>query len=250
MRILAVDIETAPNEADVWGLWNQNVGLNQLRKSAEMMCWVAKWVGDRGTEFRSVHHDGKAAMVERIWTLLDEADVVMHYNGRRFDVPHIQREFVQHDPPLLPPSLYKQIDLLDVVKRQFNFPSYKLEYVAGAKGLDLGGKVSTGGHELWTRCRAGDEAAWNRMRRYNKRDVVLLERLYERLRPWVPSHPNVALYDGKPDGCPSCGSENSERRGFARTSVSAYQRFQCQDCGRWFRGTRRVEHVEVREAAA
>jgi len=34
MQILLLDIETAPNTAHVWGLWNQNVSLNQLMESS------------------------------------------------------------------------------------------------------------------------------------------------------------------------------------------------------------------------
>ncbi len=252
MRILAFDIETSPNLADVWGLWNQNVSINQLRESTQVICWVAKWIGgvDR-PEFRSVHHDGHEKMIRRMWALLDESDVVIHYNGRRFDVPHMNREFLTLG--LKPPAPFRQIDLLETIKRQFRFPSNKLAYVS--KVLGLSGKMEHEGHALWIKCMAGDPDAWERMREYNVRDVTLLEDLYSELRPWITNHPNRALYeDPDPDAvrCPTCGGRKYERRGYARTNVSTYPRYHClaESCGRWFRGSKRIANVTTQVVAA
>jgi DNA polymerase elongation subunit (family B) len=241
MKILALDIETRPNLAYVWGIWQQNIGLNQLVESVDVICWVAKWVGDPQIEFRSVYHDGRETMVRRAWALLDEADVVLHYNGIKFDVPHLNREFVQLG--LTPPSPYKQIDLLTTAKREFKFPSNKLAYVSEALGLE--GKVEHEGFSLWTKCMNGDESAWENMRQYNIRDVILLEQLYEKLRPWVRSHPNAAALTGRDVACPACGSTNQQARGYSVLQTGRYQRFQCSDCGKWSRGTERVEKVSV-----
>lgn len=242
MRILAIDIETQPNLAYVWGLWDQNVGLNQLVEAGQMMCFVSKWVGKPKVEFRSVHHDGQDKMIRRAWELLDEADVVMHYNGKRFDVPWLNREFLRLD--LNPPSPYQQIDLLQVARREFQFPSNKLEYVS--KALGLSGKVSHEGFGLWVKCMAGNDRAWKTMRKYNRQDVLLLEEMYERLRPWIRSHPSVAAFSGK-DCCPACGGENLTHRGFAFLRTGRYQRFQCGDCGKWSRSTKRHDGTTVTE---
>ena len=43
MKTLTLDIETAPQVAHVWGLWQQNVGLPQLLESGYVMCFAAKW---------------------------------------------------------------------------------------------------------------------------------------------------------------------------------------------------------------
>jgi hypothetical protein len=240
-----LDIETSPCVADVWDLWNQNIGLDQLRQSTEMICFSAKWLGDpqKETVFWSVN-DGKDAMIRAAHILLDEADAVIHYNGRKFDIPHLNREFVQAG--LKPPAPYRQIDLCDVVKRQFRFPSNKLQYVSRALGLR--GKESTGGHKLWVACMAGDPKAWARMERYNRQDVILLEGLYRKLQPWIPGHPSHAAFKGG-HMCPKCGSLKLQKRGFAFTLQSAYQRYQCQDCGGWSRSTKRTDGVTIREVA-
>lgn len=251
MRTILLDIETSPNLADVWGLWNQNVGLDQLRESSELMCFAAKWLGDPAklTRFVSGQHDprhsgGRWEMVQAAHAVLDEADAVATWNGKRFDIPHLNREFLEGG--LKPPSPYKQIDLLETAKKQFRFPSNKLQYVSTHLGLR--GKVGHGGHKLWTACMAGDEAAWRLFERYNKQDVVLLDGIYQRFQPWVPGHPSHAALNGE-DVCPKCASTRLQRRGTYQTPQSTFQRYQCQQCGAWSRATKREYGVTIREVA-
>ena len=230
MKILLLDIETAPNIAHVWGLWNQNVGINQIQASSYVMCWAAKWHSDKEVQFDSVFRTSPKRMLKTIYKLVDQADVVVHYNGTKFDMPTLNKEFVIHG--MAPPSPYKQVDLLRTARRQFRFPSNKLDYVA--KALGLGQKIKHTGHDLWVRCMAKDPEAWGVMEKYNKQDVVLLEKVYDRLLPWIAGHPNHGVYDepGIPV-CPTCGSGHLQRRGFSRSQVNKYARFQCQDCGSW-----------------
>ena len=245
MRILAVDIETCPNLVYVWGLWDQNISLSEMVESTEMLCWAAKWLDEEGIEFRSVFHDGRRKMVRRIWKLLDEADVVLHFNGRHFDVPHIQREFLEAG--MLPTAPFKQIDLLETVRKQFRFPSNKLAYVS--KRLGLEGKVEHEGFGLWLKCMADDPDAWERMKAYNVQDVLLLERMYEKLQPWIPSHPSYASEAGE-NICPKCGSKKLRAHGTTFLSTGKYQRYVCGHCGGWSRGTKRIDHTEVAQIAA
>lgn len=242
MRVLLIDIETSPNLAHVWGLWNNNVGLSQLMESTEMMCFAAKWLGAGSTMFWSSHEHGRPAMVAAAHRLLDEADVVMHYNGKSFDVPHLNREFLTAG--MTPPSPFKQIDLLLATRKNFRFPSNKLQYVSTALGLE--GKAEHEGHGLWVKCMAGDADAWKRMERYNRQDVVLLEELYEKLLPWVPSLPSRHLYGDS--GCPACGAHNAlERNGYAYTGVSKFLQYRCAECGGYFRSNRREHGLELQQ---
>lgn len=232
MKILFLDIETAPNLAHVWGIWQQDVGINQIMENGYVLCWSAKWFG-QDTQFSSIQTDGYLGMLVKVHALLDAADVVIHYNGRSFDIPTLNREFVIHKLP--PPAPYKEVDLLQVVKQKFRFPSNKLEYVSRALGLS--GKIKHSGHELWIGCMQNDPASWEEMRQYNVRDTELLEELYMKLRPWVRNHPNVLNYTERRDdvSCPTCGSHNLQSRGTYRSSVQTYQRYHCQDCGTWSR---------------
>ena len=249
LKILCIDIETTPNLAHVWGLWDQNVGLNQLLEATEMLCFAAKWYGEPRMFFGRKWFEpdpDKEQMIGLVHRLLDEADTVMHFNGKRFDVPHLNREFAQAG--WLPPSPYKQIDLLSAVKKQFKFPSNKLDYVL--KAFNLPQKVKHEGHDLWIKCMADDPKAWRKMTAYVKRDVRALEDLYDRIQPWIPGHPNVGLFQeeiGAEDLCPTCGGSDLKPQGFAYTTLGKYQRYQCAGCGKWSRSAKSAGFVSIRE---
>lgn len=241
-RILVIDIETSPNLAYVWDIWNQNVSIGQLQSTTEVICFAAKWLGEDEVMFWSQHTDGYTVMVDAAWRLLDEADAVIHYNGKRFDVPHLNREFVAAG--MVPPKPFRQIDLLSAVKRRFRFPSNKLQYVSTALGLP--GKQSHEGFDLWRKCMDGDPDAWARMETYNRQDVILTEELYQILLPWIPGHPNLNLYT-EGAGCPSCGGAVIEA-GFAYTQLSKFQQYRCTACGALSRGSRRLGGADTRES--
>ena len=200
MKILMLDIETTPMQVYTWGLWDQNIGINQIIKPTEMMCFGAKWQGKKKVTFKSVHHDGKKAMLEELHAMMEEADALVGWNSAAFDHKHINREFLENG--MQPPSVVKDLDLMSIVKSNFKFPSNKLDYVAQALGV--GAKVKHSGFELWIQCMEGNEKAWREMKRYQIQDVVLLEELYQELLPWLPGSGSVTSKERKeiasPDG--------------------------------------------------
>jgi len=191
--------------------------------------------------FDSVHASKPKMMLRRMHKLLDEADAVITYFGDSFDLPTLSKEFVLHG--FTPPAPFKKVDLCRVVQRTFKFPSNKLDYVGQALGLGM--KTRHTGFEMWVQCMAGDAKAWKLMEKYNRRDVTLLEQLYDRLKPWIKSHPNHRLYDDDAL-CPNCGSVRHQRRGYAMSKVLKYSRFQCLECGTWFRSTHCVKDATTR----
>lgn len=236
MKILILDIETRPILAYVWGIWKQNVGLNQIEEDWSILTYAAKWYGDDEYVLYDTAQGQKddTDVLESLWGLLDEADVVVAHNGERFDVPKINARFLKHG--FLPPSPYRQIDTLKVAKRNFRLTSNRLDYIA--KYLGFEGKMETGGMQLWIDCMEGDKDAWKKMLDYNIKDIDILEWVYITLRPWIHNHPVVALYDDDDDEsprCPACGSRHIHYRGFAYTPVSKFQRYVCKDCGKWGR---------------
>ena len=239
MKILLLDIETAPNKAYVWGLFDQNIALNQLDASSYILCWSAKWLGEEAITFRKVQRRTQQremrSMLLGMRALLNEADVVIHFNGSKFDIPTLQKEMLRLR--IAPPAPFKQIDLYLVARKTFRFESNKLEYLL--KVLDLSTKVKHEGFGLWVKCMDGDPEAWKTMEAYNRGDVVGLEELYLLIRPWIEKHPN---WSGFKDGpcCPKCGGTRTTRQGIAVTTTFRYQRYQCRDCGGWFRGTKTI----------
>lgn len=233
MKKLVIDCETSPNLAYIWGLWNQNVGLNQIEKTGSVISFAAKWHGAKKVMFYSDHHDGHEEMVKAAHELLSEADALIHYNGKAFDVKHLQREFLLADLP--PAAPHVDIDLLQTVRRQFKFPSNKLTHVSEALGI--GKKTPHTGFDLWRDCMMGDDKAWALMKKYNIQDVRLTEELYDKLLPWIPNHPNVSLYDDRPDACPRCGATGTmEASGMRRTKTMQYRRYRCIECSSWCKG--------------
>jgi len=244
MKKLYLDIETAPNIAMAWGLFNQNIGLSQIVRSGYTLCWAAKWSGKSKIMFASVQ-DGEKKMIEKIHALLEEADAVVHYNGRKFDIPTLNKEFLKHE--LHPPSSYQQIDLYLAVRRKFKLTSNKLDYVA--EFLGVGNKLQHKGMDLWSECMDGDPKAWAAMKKYNIQDVRLLPLVYKKLLPWITTHPNSALYvSAERKVCTNCASENIVLKGVEHTLTQTYQRYKCKDCGTPLRGRNTILSPEKRRS--
>jgi DNA polymerase elongation subunit (family B) len=233
VKILLLDIETSPNLAYVWGLWQQNIGINQIENNGSVLCWSAKWLGEPKVHFASVQKMDESEMLRRIHVLCERADMIVHYNGKKFDIPVLNREWLKHG--FAPPAPSKHLDLYQVCKSKFRFVSNKLDYVS--QFLGLGKKIRHTGHELWTGCMRGDKNSWRAMKEYNVQDVALLETLYRKLRPWIDNHPSLGAFKGEAC-CPKCGSGHLQSRGVMVTSSQQYTRLQCQDCGGWSKRSR------------
>ena len=180
MKTLFLDIETTPMQVYTWGLFDQNISINQIIKSTEMLCFGARWLGEKKVIFKSVHHDGKQAMLEHLHKMMDEADVLVGWNSAGFDHKHIKREFLENE--MKPPSPVKDLDLMSITKSNFLFPSNKLDYVA--QKLGVGSKVKHSGFNLWIECMEGNPKSWKEMKAYQIQDVNLLVELYDLLVPW------------------------------------------------------------------
>lgn len=241
MKALLIDIETAPNLAWVWGMYQQNVSPGQLEKPKEILCFATEWLdAPYQPQFFAEWNVGRQGMALAIWRLLDEADAVITYNGDRFDIPHLKALMLTEG--LAPPSPFASIDLYKTMK-QFELPFRKLGYVTELLGLDS--KSETGGFKLWTEVMQGNEPARATMQAYNENDVTIMRDLYYRLLPWVKNHPNLNLFGG--DGCPRCGQAGKlERRGFRTTGVGRYQRYRCTACGAWSSSGKAEDRTEIR----
>lgn len=239
-NILLLDIETAPNDAYVWGLFDQNISIDQIIASGYTLCVSWKWLGQKKVHYLRIAGKEKGSL-QKLHKVLDKADMVVHYNGTKFDIPTLNKEFLLHS--VAPPSPVKQIDLLKFVRRHFKFSSNKLDYVC--QQLGLGNKLHHKGMALWKGCVNNNRADWKVMREYNMEDVRLLERLYYRIRPWI-RHPNYTLYTGEPNACPRCGSTHYHSRGTYRSASVSYKRYQCTSCNGWFHGEREAGHKPIK----
>lgn len=234
-RILVFDIETAPIRAFVWALWDQNIAVNQMEADWHLLSWAAKWLHSPVTIYMDqrdsddIENDKK--MLEVLWNLLSEADVVVTQNGKRFDVKKVNARFAIHG--MKPPAPYKQIDTRELAKKYFGFTANSLEYLAErlcGKKKEKSRKFI--GFELWRECLRGNVAAWDEMEKYNRADVLATEELYLRLAPWGTGVDLNPYYGDIGYRC-HCGSERIQRRGFSVTTTGKFQKYQCGDCGSW-----------------
>jgi len=242
-NILILDIETAPIKASVWGLWNQNIYIDQIISDWFMLTWSAKWLNspnvmsNKLTSTEALNEDD-SRIVKNLWNLLNDADIVIAHNGEKFDIPKIKARCLIHNLP--PTSFYQQIDTLKVARKEFGFSSNKLDHLA--KQLGVGCKIKTT-FELWTKCVNGDENALSEMSTYNDEDVRVLERVYMKLRPYIKNHPNVTLFDDVVTAhrCPTCGGVHLVEEDYYYTTVGQFQVYRCTDCKALSRGRKALK---------
>ena len=250
-KVLLFDIETSPLQAFVFqkSVWKTNIGADQVISEWFMLTWSAKWLFDdtimserlTGKEARA---EDDSRLVKSLWSLLNEADIVIAHNGDHFDVPNMNTRFIVHNLP--PTSPYQTIDTMLVARKQFGFTHNSLNGLGKLFGFEP--KMETD-FELWKKCVAGNDDALAYMEKYNKGDVELLEDIYLKLRPWIKSHPNLGLYV-ESDGaiCPNCGSEELNwTKKYYFTQTGKYATFRCSNCGAFGRSRTTVLSKEIRK---
>lgn len=234
-KICILDIETSPNLAYVWRFFKENIGAKQVLEHTEIMSFAYKWLGEEKSYYYDTQFDSEHKLLTYLLEVLDAADIVVAHNGNKFDLPTIQGRAMVAG--LHPPSPYKIVDTVAVARSEFNFPSNSLEYLSKILGVEeKGGHKNFPGFELWAECLKGNPEAWAEMRVYNIQDIITLEQVYLKMRPWMRRHPNVGVFDdGSNPVCPKCASDSIQYRGYAHTNVGRYRRFSCNDCGGWGR---------------
>ncbi len=237
-RILLLDLETAPILGYVWGLWENNIALNQIHSDWYILSWSAKWLGSPENEVmyadqrnaKNIEDDSE--ILKGLWKLVDEASIIITQNGKQFDEKKMNARFILNG--FKPTSSFRHVDTLQLAKARFGFTSNKLEYMTGKlctkyKKLD---HAKFAGFKLWSECLKGNKEAWEEMRVYNCHDVLSLEELYIKLRPWDKKGPNLNVFneDTEETFCP-CGSMEFIKNGFVYSNTGKFQRFTCKKCG-------------------
>ncbi len=249
LKVLILDIENAPMMSYHWGVWKQNIG-QPMRVDGDrsyMMSIAMKWLHEEEIHYFETRTEDDSELVGKTLEFLDEADIVIAHNGKAFDIKKINAYAIMNG--LNPPSPYRQIDTLIEARKHFMFERNTLAHVA--KALNCTDKLSHGqfqGFTLWAECMKGNEDAWAEMKKYNIQDILTLEEVYIKMRPYIKSHPNVVTTAGSPGKrCTTCGSHNLTSNGFSVTNVSQFERFKCDDCGSFSRGRKNMLSAELRD---
>lgn len=234
-KILIWDLETGYAESAIFSFFNDRIPHDNLLKEWYIICGAYKWLGDTKTKAVSVlDYNNKDTtddyyVVKHLYEILSQADAIVHHYGDNFDIKKFNTRLIYHGFDPLPNII--QIDTYKIAKSKFKFMSNRLDYIG--KYLGVGGKIHTT-PGLWMRCLRGVKSAIREMVAYNKQDVNLLEAVYLKLAPFVPSKLNFNHFYGEFEKvCPTCGDTNLQKRGFRLTRIAKWQRFQCQGCGAW-----------------
>lgn len=234
--IILLDIETSPTLGWVWGRFDQNLNQAQVEQEQFILSWSATKLGHASDIVlgsvitpEEVGREDDSRLVQELADILNDADVVIAHNGKAFDCKVVKARMCFWD--IEPPSHYRIEDTLLIARSEFKFPSNKLDSLA--QYLGLGEKYETGGFDLWKRCMVGDQSALDKMLEYNKKDVVLLERVYNRLQPYNSKSVNKAtFYNDDVVRCTKCGSHNlSVVEKMVTSNLAQYAQYRCNGCG-------------------
>lgn len=247
-KIVLYDIETSHNLVATFQLRNQDwINPDNIIQERHLISASWKELGKREVHAVSLLDDPKRFkrdphddfhVLAKLHEVLSSADVIVAHNGDNFDLKFTEARFLIQGFPPLPPIT--KIDTLKVARDRFLFNANNLNYLGQV--LKVGKKVETS-KGLWLRVLAGEEAAIREMVKYNKQDVLLLEKVFLKLQPYIANHINRQLFGQT--GCPRCGSAKVQSRGFHRAISRVYRRFQCQDCAGWFRSQTNEKDVKV-----
>lgn len=246
-KILLLDIETAPLLVYCWALHNQYIAAKQMEKNTCVLSWSAKWLDEKKVHYmdqrnvKDVENDKK--ILKEMHKLMNEADIIIGHNSEKFDIRRLNARFATHK--LKPVETYKTFDTYKESKKIWDFPSHTLESLAVE--LNLNNKKlkhkKYPGFELWKQCLMGNNSAWNEMKLYNKMDVLVLEDLYHKIRPWS-NKLNINVFHDDEENICGCGSTEFKKKGFAYTSTSKFQRYICKHCGHQTRSRKNLHSKE------
>lgn len=254
-KILFIDIETSPIEAYTWGIWDVNVSLEQIKTDYSILSFCAKWANSTKVIYSDTSGRGKSKvrddkkLLGQLWTLLDTADIVVAQNGQQFDLKKINARLISAG--FGPPSPVRVVDTLLIAKKHFGFTSNKLAWLSEQLTSTKKQKHREfPGFELWIECLNDNPKAWKVMKEYNIADVIALEELYVKFRPWISGHPNLNAYvDDEDPCCPKCAEDDLKKEGFQYTQTGKFQQYSCGDCGGWSRGKQNLLSIVKRKAS-
>lgn len=232
----------------IWDI--ESTGLNAT--FGTILCIGYKWFGEKDTHVITIL-DGKKRidmlndkkLVEEFVKVFEECDYHISWYGDRFDVPMLKARMIKHGMEPLSPKL--SLDLWKSVRYTFKLHSNRLN--VWEQFLDVEDRKSQIDFEAWLKAAHGNKEAMEEVVDHCRRDVLVLEEVYKKLKPWLDKEPPRSLFTNEQGVCTSCGSENVVRRGYKVATTRTYPQYKCKDCGHWFRGTKAVAVSQMRNTA-
>ncbi len=238
IKRLFLDIETSYSVVATFSLWPKHIPHDNILEEWYIICAAWKWEGQKRIYGATCEGRCDKKVTAALRQAIHEADEIVYHNGRKFDYKKLNTRILLNN--LKPMSKPRECDTLLQCRKHFGFTSNRLDYIG--KQLKVGGKIETSNH-LWLDVLKGSKKALKEMYKYNKRDVILLEDVYSKLRAHIDVGYNANLKKIVGLGCPRCGSSHTQKFGYAVTKAGKYQKHQCQDCFSVFRSGTREKNI-------
>lgn len=231
-RRLFFDIETSPNVGLFWQAGcKQKIDYSNIIKERAIICICYKWEEEK--EVYGLSWDGKQndkKLLEKFIEVANQATELVAHNGDKFDLAWVMTRCLHHGLEMFP--TYVTIDTLKLARSKFKFNSNRLNYIADFLGI--GKKIKTD-FDLWKDIVLNNsKPAMEKMLKYCKKDVILLEEVFAKLKSHTEpkSHYGV-IFGGDRDECPECGSDDLVKVG-ARTTRTGLKKIvvKCKTCNR------------------
>lgn len=233
IRRLFWDLETSPNIGLFWRAgYKQNISYENIIQERAIICLCYKWEGSKKVHSLEWDRGDDRKLCEDFAPIIEEADEMVAHNGDKFDIKWYNTRHLVHGLPPIP--IAKTVDTLVIARRRFYFNSNRLDYIA--KFLGLKGKDRSE-FDMWREILLRNcPKTMKRMVDYCKRDVVLLEKVYQRLSAYHREKTHVGvLAGGEKWSCPHCASENVKVHKTRHTAAGTIQKqMQCNDCHRYY----------------
>lgn len=246
-KVLILDIETSFLELKIrtFSLYgNDVISHKDIHQDWYIHCIGYKWLGEKKSFVTSTHDNRKQfkkdftndkEVISKFYAVLKGADLVIGHNLDAFDLKKLNTRFIKHglDPIIMPPS----VDTLKMARKFFKFTSNRLDYIADFLVGDKKMKTETG---LWQKAFEGDYSATKKMAEYCKQDIVITEKVYNKLKNHMHNHPSVAkimgFNDKKNAMCPVCGSKDNKLDGTQNLRNGKFQYHKCKACDYRYKG--------------
>jgi uncharacterized protein YprB with RNaseH-like and TPR domain len=160
-----------------------------MRRYSGILSFAWKWLGSKKVKCATIQNYPEKYLLLRLKKLFDAADIVIAHNGKAFDVKKSRAFMVMKG--LSPHTPFAVIDTKTEAKKWFSFDSNSLDNLADMLGV--GRKLPHPGYSMWLGCERGDKKAWKLMRKYNMHDVVLLEGVFNKMKPWIIASPQLTV---------------------------------------------------------
>lgn len=235
-KVLIYDIETTYFLARTWRIGHKlTIGHEQIFEDflggrSKIICVAYKWAHEKTIHLlhSGIKFEKEAQLIKDFDKVVSEADVVLAHNGDHFDMKHFNTARLVHRlPPVMWPN---SEDTLKILRRTFNLPSNRLDYIS--KKLTGKGKDSMCYNDWIQIVEHQCQKSRDKMFKYCKRDVQALDDVAKIIMPYVNTPTTRALARADVLTCsnPLCSDSHVIKHGVYNTIKGKFQKYRCITC--------------------